>query len=80
MTSARGLGWRPDRCKEGGREGGEVKGWKPTRSGIRGMVGDPGGARVAGGRGVEEVRREVTWGEREAKEVSWEAGEADREV
>ena len=80
MTSARGLGWRPDRCKAGGREGGEVKGWKPTRSGIRGMVGDPGEARVAGGREVEEVSREVTWGEREAKVASWEAGEADREV
>ena len=48
------------------------------------MVGDPGEARVAEGRGAEEGRevtwegREVTW---EVKGVMWEGGRvADREV
>ena len=40
------------------------------------MVGDPGEARAAEGRGAEEGR-EVTW---EVKGVMWEGGEADREV
>ena len=41
------------------------------------MVGDPGEARVAEGRGAEEGR-EVTW---EVKGVMWEGGRvADREV
>ena len=40
------------------------------------MVGDPGEARAAEGRGAEEDR-EVTW---EVKEAMKEGGEADREV
>ena len=77
-TSAQGHGWRPDRSKAGGREGGGAQGWNPTRSGTRGtVVGDPGEARAAEGRGAEEGR-EVTW---EVKGVMWEGGRvADREV
>ena len=81
-TSARGRGWRPDPSKAGGREGAEgARGWNPTGNGTRGMVvvGGPGGARAGEGREVEEGR-EVSWEEREEKEVIREVGGADRKV